>query len=55
MEMNNLIGNNPEKEKYEKVGSDLKSTLKDWMIKTNTPYLAELENTILFGVDCRTP
>jgi arylsulfatase A-like enzyme len=47
MEMNNLIGNNPEKAKYEKVGSDLKSILKDWMIKTNTPYLAELENTIL--------
>jgi len=47
LEMNNLIGSNPEKSKYEKVVSDLKSTLKDWMIKTKTPYVAELGNTIL--------
>jgi len=47
LEMNNLIGKNPEKAKYEKVVSDLRSTLKDWMIKTKTPYLIELENTIL--------
>jgi len=45
MEMNNLIGKNPEKAKYEKVVIDLRSTLKDWMIKTKTPYIAELENT----------
>lgn len=47
LEMNNLIGSNPEKSKYEKVTSDLKSTLKNWMVKTKTPYLNELENTIL--------
>jgi len=45
LEMNNLIGANPEKSKYEKVVSDLKSTLKDWMIKTKTPYISELDNT----------
>ena len=47
LEMNNLIGSNPEKSKYEKVVSELKSTLKGWMIKTKTPYLSELENTVL--------
>jgi len=46
MEMNNLIGNNPEKVKYEKVVRELKSNLKDWMEKTKTPYITELENTI---------
>jgi len=46
-EMNNLIGTNPEKPTYEKVGNDLKLTLKDWMIKTKTPYVSELENTNL--------
>jgi hypothetical protein len=45
--MNNLIGNNPEKTKYEKIAADLKQTLKDWMIKTKTPYLNELDNTNL--------
>jgi len=47
LEMNNLIGTNPEKSNYEKVVSDLKSTLKDWMIKTKTPYIKELEVTEL--------
>jgi len=47
LEMNNLIGMNPEKAKYQKVVSDLRSTLKDWMIKTKTPYITELENTTL--------
>lgn len=47
LEMNNLIGSNPEKAKYEKIGGDLKQTLKDWMIKTKTPYIKELENTKL--------
>ena len=47
MEMINLIGNNPEKAKYQKKVNDLKSKLKDWMIKTKTPFLAELDNTIL--------
>ena len=47
LEMNNLIGNNPEKTKYEKIAADLKQTLKDWMIKTKTPYLNELDNTNL--------
>jgi arylsulfatase A-like enzyme len=47
LEMNNLIGSNPEKAKYEKVASDLKSTLKDWMVKTKTPYINELGNTVL--------
>ena len=47
LEMNNLIGSNPEKSKYEKTFNELKSTLKGWMIKTKTPYLSELDNTIL--------
>ncbi|NDP20489.1 MAG: sulfatase-like hydrolase/transferase [Paludibacter sp.] len=46
-EMNNLIGSNPDKSKYETNVSDLKQTLKDWMIKTKTPYVKELENTKL--------
>jgi arylsulfatase A-like enzyme len=46
-EMDNLIGTNPEKAKYEKIAGELKQTLKDWMIKTKTPYLNELENTKL--------
>ncbi|MCX6326764.1 MAG: sulfatase-like hydrolase/transferase [Bacteroidia bacterium] len=44
LEMNNLIGNNPEKGKYEKISGELKQTLKDWMVKTKTPYIKELEN-----------
>lgn len=47
LEMNNLIGSNPEKSKYEKVASDLKSTLKDWMLMTKTPYVKEMENSAL--------
>ena len=47
LEMNNLIGNNPEKGKYEKITGELKQTLKNWMIKTNTLYIRELENTNL--------
>jgi arylsulfatase A-like enzyme len=47
LEMINLIGSHPEKEKYEKVIRELKSTLKNWMVKTGTPYVSELENTLL--------
>jgi len=47
LEMNNLIGANPEKAKYMEVVDDLKFTLKEWMVKTKTPYLNELENAIL--------
>ncbi len=47
LEMNNLIGLNPEKSKYENLVSDLKTTLKNWMIKTKTPYINELGNTKL--------
>ncbi len=46
-EMNNLIGTNPEKANYEKVANELKLTLKNWMLKTKTPYVSELDNTIL--------
>lgn len=45
LEMNNLIGANHEKAKYEEVVGDLKFTLKEWMVKTKTPYIRELENT----------
>lgn len=45
LEMNNLIGANLEKVKYKKTAIELKQTLKGWMIKTNTPYINELENT----------
>ena len=47
LEMNNLIGTNPEKGKYGKITGELKQTLKDWMTKTKTPYVKELENTDL--------
>lgn len=47
LEMNNLIGSNPEKVKYEKITAEMKQTLKDWMVKTKTPYIKELENTNL--------
>ena len=45
LEMNNLIGKNPEKGKYVKISGELKQTLKNWMIKTKTPYINELEQT----------
>ncbi len=47
LELKNLIGNNPEKATYEKITGELKQTLKDWMIKTKTLYVRELENTKL--------
>lgn len=47
LEMNNLVGTNPEKAKYQKIVGELKQTLKGWMIKTKTPYVSELENTSL--------
>jgi len=47
LEMNNLIGANPEKAKYEAVVGDLKFSLNEWMVKTKTPYINELENTKL--------
>lgn len=47
LEMNNLIGSNPEMLKYEKVANDLKSKLKEWMIQTKTPYVGELDSTVL--------
>jgi arylsulfatase A-like enzyme len=47
LEMNNLIGNNPDKSKSIEKATALKSTLKAWMVKTKTPYLNELENTNL--------
>lgn len=46
-EINNLIGTNPEKAKSENMAGELKLTLKNWMIKTKTPYLKELEKTDL--------
>ena len=47
LEMENLIGAHPEKARYQKITAELKQTLKDWMIKTKTPYVRELENTNL--------
>ena len=47
LEMNNLIGKNPERGKYIKITGELKQTLKNWMVKTKTPYLKELGNTDL--------
>jgi arylsulfatase A-like enzyme len=47
LEMNNLIGANPEKARYEKRAGELKQTLKEWMTKTKTPYIKELEDTKL--------
>jgi arylsulfatase A-like enzyme len=47
LEMDNLIGNNPEKGKYKAITGELKHTLRDWMTKTKTPYISELDNTPL--------
>ncbi len=47
LEMNNLIGSNPDKAKYTDVATELKQTLKNWMIKTKTPYTVELEKSAL--------
>jgi arylsulfatase A-like enzyme len=47
LELTNLIGSNPEKSKYAKITTQLKQTLKDWMIKTKTPYTNELDKTAL--------
>lgn len=47
LEINNLIGANPEKARYEKSAETLKQTLKEWMTKTKTPYIKELEDTKL--------
>jgi len=47
LEINNLIGTNPEKAKYEKIAGALKQTLKEWMTKTKTPYIKELVETKL--------
>lgn len=47
LELNNLIGTNPEKLKYNKTAEELRQTLKNWMIKTKTAYIKELENTNL--------
>jgi len=47
LEINNLIGLNPEKSNYAKIIAQLKQTLKDWMIKTKTPYTNELDKTTL--------
>lgn len=45
LEMNNLIGSNPEKAKYLQVSEELRQTLKTWMSKTKTPYINQLEAT----------
>lgn len=47
LEINNLIGNNPEKGKYDKVVAELKQSLRQWMLNTHTPYLSELDSTNL--------
>ena len=47
LEINNLIGTNPEKGNYIKQAESLRQTLKWWMIKTNTPYIIQLQNTKL--------
>jgi len=47
LEMNNLIGTNPEKGKYEMIAGELKQTLKDWMLRTKTQYIKELEDVKL--------
>lgn len=47
LEINNLIGINPDKVSYIKQAESLRQTLKSWMIKTKTPYINQLENTSL--------
>ena len=45
--MNNLIGPNPEKAKYEKSAGALKQTLKDGILRTKTQYIKELKDVKL--------
>ncbi len=47
LELNNLIGNHPEKGKYTDTATELKLTLKNWMSNTKTPYVGELDKTVL--------
>ncbi len=47
LEIHNLIGTNPEKAKFMKTAEELRLTLKNWMLKTKTQYISELENTKL--------
>lgn len=47
LEMNNLIGPNPEKAKYEKSAGALKQTLKDGILRTKTQYIKELKDVKL--------
>lgn len=42
LEMNNLIGKNPDKEKSRKQAEYMKSLLVEWLKKTNSPHLAEV-------------
>jgi arylsulfatase A-like enzyme len=41
-EMNNLLGKNPEKEKYRKQAEYMKGLLIEWLEKTNSPHLDEV-------------
>ena len=47
LEINNLIGTNPDKGNYMKQAELLRKTLKRWMINTKTPYINQLEKTSL--------
>jgi len=47
LELTNLIGSNPEKGKYINKAEELRTTLKNWMLKTNTRYISQLQNAKL--------
>lgn len=47
LELNNLIGTNPQKGISSKQADSMRETLKQWMIKTNAPYINQLEKTAL--------
>lgn len=47
LETKNLIGTNPDRGKSIKQAESLRQTLKTWMIKTNTPYISQLEKASL--------
>jgi len=46
-EMNNLLGSNPERSKYEKTAEELRSKLVDYLVEVNSPLAKGVEKRVL--------
>lgn len=42
-ELNNLLGNNPDREDYVSKANELKDLLVEWLVKTDSPYVEEVK------------